>query len=73
MRRGELGIVLLLLAVGAAGVYFGYFHASTICDSTSGVCHTHAAGTVELLPTFVGAFFLVLGLGLFWRAFRPRS
>jgi hypothetical protein len=73
MRRSEgnlyLGIVCCI-GFGLAGLYFGYFGSGTICDST---CRTHTPGTLEPLPTFVGALFLGIGLYLLYRILRRRK
>jgi hypothetical protein len=59
-----------MVAVGAAGVYFGYFYAGTVCDSSSSACQLHAAFTIEPVPMIVGAVFLVFGVYTFFRARR---
>jgi hypothetical protein len=73
MRRSEFGLyftILMLVGFGAAGLYLGFVGNSTVCDPT---CRQHVAGTVEPLPTFVGALFLLLGLYLLFRTLKRRK
>ncbi len=60
-----------MVAVGGVAVYFGYFYAGTICDSS--VCHSHAAFTIEPVPMIVGAVFLVFGVYTILRARRSQN
>jgi hypothetical protein len=74
MRRSAVGLYLtslFLVLVGLTGMYFGYFWAGTVCDTSSSTCHFHAAGTVEPLPTLVGAVFFLFGVYSLVRALRP--
>ncbi len=73
MRRSEFSLfltILMLIGFGAAGLYLGFFANSTVCDPT---CRQHVAGTVEPLPAFVGALFLLIGLYLLFRTLRRRQ
>lgn len=72
MRRSEFNLWLMIvccLGFGLAGVYLGDFSQSTVCDPT---CRVHSAGTIEPLPTFVGALFFLIGVYLLVRALRRR-
>lgn len=64
---------IFMVAVGAVGVYFGYFYSGTVCDGSSSVCQSHAAFTVEPVALIVGAVFLVFGVYTFLRARRSRN
>jgi hypothetical protein len=76
MRRSGVGVyltILVLILAGLTGLYFGYFYAGTICDTSQGTCHFHAAGTIEPLFTLVGAVFLVAGVYSLVRTLRRRN
>jgi hypothetical protein len=73
MRRSEFSLyfmTVICIGFGAAGLYIGFFASGTICDQT---CHSHKAGTVEPLSTFVGALFLLVGFYLLVRTLRRRQ
>lgn len=76
MRRTAVGkyvTFVLLLSVGISGLYLGYFRAGTVCDTSSSTCHFHAAGTIEPLPTFVGAVFILFAVYSLVRARRSQK
>jgi hypothetical protein len=58
-------IPLFLLVVGLTGLYLGYFHAGTSCVqsvATESKCTLHAAGTIDPVPTIVGAVFVLVAV-----------
>jgi hypothetical protein len=69
-------IPLFLLLVGLTGLYLGYFHAGTSCVqsvTTESTCTVHAAGTIDPLPTIVGAVFVLVAVYSFFRFRRSEN
>jgi hypothetical protein len=69
-------IPLFLLLVGLTGLYVGFFHAGTSCvqsGATETMCPYHAAGTIDPLPTVVGAVFVLAAIYSFFRFRRSEN
>ena len=64
-------MIVSCLGFGLAGLYLGYFHESTVCDSSG--CHLHAAGTIEPTTALVSGVFFLIGVYLLVRALRRRK
>ncbi len=76
MRSGAVRnylVGLFMVLVGFVAVFLGYFYAGTFCDSSTSACHFHAAFTIEPLPIFVGAVFLLFGVYTIVRARRSQN
>jgi hypothetical protein len=69
-------IPLFLLLVGLITLYVGDFHAGTTCVqsvATESTCQPHAAGTIDPLPTVVGAVFVLVAVYGFFRFRRSEN
>jgi hypothetical protein len=69
-------IPLFLLVAGLTGLYLGYFHAGTSCVqsvATESKCTLHAAGTIDPVPTIVGAVFVLVAVYSFFRFRRSEN
>ena len=69
-------IPLFLLLVGLAGLYLGYLHAGPSCvqsGATESTCSFHAAGTIDPVPTIVGAVFVLVAVYSFFRFRRTEN
>jgi hypothetical protein len=69
-------IPLFLVLVGLTGLYLGYFHEGTSCGQSLGTeytCTVHKAGTIDPIPTIVGAVFAVFGVYSFFRFRRSQN
>jgi hypothetical protein len=69
-------IPLFLLMVGLAGLYIGYFHEGTSCGqsvATGTTCTLHKAGTIDPVPTVVGAVFVLVSVYSFFRFRRSEN
>jgi hypothetical protein len=67
---------LFLLLVGLTGLYVGLFHTGTSCVqsiATETTCAPHAAGTIDPLPTVVGAVFVLAAIYSFFRFRRSEN
>jgi hypothetical protein len=69
-------IPLFLLMVGLTGLYIGYFHEGTSCTqsmASESTCTLHKAGTIDPLPTVVGALFALVAVYSFFRFRRSEN
>jgi hypothetical protein len=69
-------IPLFLLLVGLTSLYLGTFYAGTSCVlsvGTESTCRPHAAGTIDPLPTLVGAVFVLVAVYSFFRFRRSEN